>query len=76
MFGNILKCFFFIQQCAVFVKRQAIRKHITFETFKEFSERVKSTLYAMNTVLIDNIISSMDKRLQLIIQHKGKRTKY
>ena len=58
------------------LKRQAIRKHITFETFKEFSERVKSTLYAMNTVLIDNIISSMDKRLQLTIQHKGKRTKY
>ena len=58
------------------LKRQAIRKHITFETFKEFSERMKSTLYEMNTVLIDNIISSMDKRLQLIIQHKGKRTKY
>ena len=58
------------------LKRQAIRKHITFETFKEFSELVKSTLYAMNTVLIDNIISSMDKRLQLIIQDKGKRTKY
>ena len=40
------------------LKRQAIRNHITFETFEKFSaERLKFTLYTMNRDIIDNIIN-------------------
>ena len=58
------------------LKRQAIRNDITYETYEQFSERVKCTLYAMKSDVIDNTIASMNKRLQLITKHKGKRTKY
>ena len=58
------------------LKRQAIRNNITYETYEQFSERVKCTLYAMESDVIDNTIASMNKRLQLIAKHKEKRTKY
>ena len=58
------------------LKAQAIRKNLTYESFEQFSERVTCTLYGLSTVVIDNIICSMDKRLKLVIKSKGKRTKY
>ena len=57
------------------LNRQAIRNDITYETYEQFSERVKCTLYAMKSDVIDNTIASINKRLQLITKHKGKRTK-
>mgnify|MGYP000341487742 FL=1 len=58
------------------LQRQAIKNNITYETYEQFAERVKCTLYAMSSDTIDNIISSMNKRLRLIIGNNGKRTKY
>ena len=58
------------------LKAQAIRKNLTYESFEQFSERVKCTLYGLSTVVIDNKIRSIDKRLKLVIKSKGKRTKY
>lgn len=58
------------------LKIQAIRNNITYESYEQFSERVKSTLYAMSSDVIDSTISSMNRRIELIIKGKGKRTKY
>ena len=58
------------------LKKQARTRNITCETFEQFSERVKSTLYAVSSNVIDKIISSMYKRLDLISKTKGNRTKY
>ena len=58
------------------LQRQAIKNDITYETYKQFPERVKCTLYAMSSDTIDNIISSMIKRLRLIIGNNVKWTKY
>lgn len=58
------------------LQRQAIKNNITYETYEQFAERVKCTLYAMSSDTIDNIISSMNKRLRLIIGNNGKRTNY
>ena len=58
------------------LQRQAIKNNITYETYEQFAERVKCTLYAMSSDTIDNIIPSMNKRLRLIIGNNGKRTKY
>lgn len=58
------------------LERQALERNLTFETFSQFAERVKSTLYGMNHSVIDNIIRSMDKRMDLILKSKGNRTKY
>ena len=52
------------------LKAQAIRKNLTYESFEQFSERVKCTLYGLSTVVIDNIIRSMDKRLKQRQAHK------
>ena len=57
------------------LQRQAIKNNITYETYEQFAERVKCTLYAMSSDTI-NIISSMNKRLRLIFGNNGKRTKY
>ena len=58
------------------LRRQALQKNITFEGLDEFAKRVKSTLYGMKTDFIDNIISSMDKRMEHIVRSRGNRTKY
>ena len=58
------------------LQRQAIKNYITYEAYEQFTERVKCSLYAMSSDTIDNIISSMNKRLRLIIGNNGKRTKY
>ena len=58
------------------LKNQALRENITFESYEQLSERVKCTLYEMKSDVIDKIISTMYKRLQLIVKHKGMRTKY
>ena len=49
------------------LQRQAIKNNITYETYEQFAERVKCTLYAMSSDTIDNIISSMNKSLRLTI---------
>ena len=58
------------------LKRQAITLNITSETFQEFKQQVKTTLYSMRSEIVGNIIASMCKRIHLILQNRGRRTKY
>ena len=58
------------------LRLQALCRNLVYESYKQFSERVRSTLYRMSTCVIDNIVKSLHKRLYLIIKHKGKRIKY
>ena len=48
----------------------------TSESFQEFAQRVKSTLYSVRREIIDNTIGSMYKRLDLVLNSRGGRTKY
>ena len=58
------------------LRLQALRRKLVYESHKQFSECVRSTLYGMSTSVVDNIIKSLHKCLYLIIKHKGKRIKY
>ena len=54
----------------------AFEQKMTRETFNQYTARVKSTLYSMDKALIDNIIGSMCRRIDLIVKNEGTRTKY
>ena len=58
------------------LQKDALKKNITRESFEEFSKRVRQTILNIDTVTIDKIIASMNKRIDLIIIKKGGRTKY
>ena len=58
------------------LKTDAINNEITRETYMEFVERIKETMLQTSTSVIDNVIRSMNKRIDLIIKKKGERTKY
>ena len=58
------------------VEREALEKEITYESFNDFSKRVKLTFDSISKVIIDNIIGSMGKRIGIIIKNNGSRTKY
>ena len=58
------------------LEQDAIKYNITFETYEQFSERVKMTIRNLNTVIINKTIESMNSRMDLIIEKKGQRTKY
>ena len=66
----------FFHLCVKKLKKDANEKNITSETFKQFCRRVKQTLFNFPVEKIDDIISSMDKRVGLIIKSKGQRIKY
>ena len=50
--------------------------NITWESFQDFSKRVRETILRMDKAVIDTIIESMNKRIDLIISKKGGKTKY
>lgn len=56
--------------------KEALEKRITYETYEEFVGRVEQTLKATPVSIIDNIIGSMNKRIDMVIQRKGQRIKY
>lgn len=56
--------------------KQAIRHNIEYETFDEFKIRVIETLKHYSVSEIDNTIASMNKRIDMVIEKKGDRTKY
>ena len=58
------------------LKSDAIENKITKETYTEFVTRVKDTMLSTPIDLIDRIIYSMDKRIDLVITCKGQRIKY
>jgi len=58
------------------LEKQALRKQITYETFEDFSERVRKTMEKFSIFTINNIIESMNKRINKIIKKRGGRLKY
>ena len=44
---------------------EAFEQKITHETFNQYTARVKNTLYSMDKAVIDNIIVSMSRRIDL-----------
>ena len=52
------------------------RKNINYETFEQFSIRVKHTLENTPPKYIDKGIESMPKRMLMVIKSKGQRIKY
>jgi transposase len=58
------------------LRKDAIERNLSQETYDEFQERVISTIHSIPQHVIDNVISSTKKRLQHIINGGGKRTKY
>jgi len=55
---------------------QALQEKIEFETFEEFSKRIRSTLYKVPIQYINKTIDTMGSRIDMIIKAKGKRIKY
>lgn len=58
------------------LNKQAIERMMSYETFGDFSERVKKTMLEFDTAVIDNIIESMDKRITMVLKGKGNRIRY
>jgi len=58
------------------LKAEAIKKNITKETYAQFVNRIKRAFMAMPVVTINNLIESMPKRLGLVVESRGARTKY
>ena len=56
--------------------RQSFSGNITHETYEQFSSRVSQTFKLFPSESIDNIIESMDKRMNMIISRRGQRIKY
>lgn len=71
---NVIESLFHIVK--VILREQALKRNITYETFAEFSLRVMNTIKSLDHNLIDKTISSMSKRIDLIVGNKGLRTNY
>ena len=54
----------------------ALNQQITKETFSQFCARVKATLLNYSPEIIDRTITSMDRRIDMVIKSKGQRIKY
>ena len=55
----------------------ALKKNITYEqVFPDFCKRVEDTIRSPDKKIIDKMIETMQKRIELVIQRKGQRTKY
>ena len=58
------------------LKKDAMSKSITKETYDQFSKRVAQTLCGFPAETINNLITSMPKKMKLVLKQKGGRTKY
>ena len=58
------------------LKEQAVRNNITKETYEQFVVRARDILMNTPITVIDKIIDTMPKRMNMIIQKKGERLKY
>ena len=54
------------------LNRDALEQSITQESDRQFSDRVKETILSFPVATIDNIIESMDKRMNMIIKKRGR----
>ena len=58
------------------LNNEAIEKDTTDETFQSFSERVKRCMLSFRVKVIVKIISTMEKRTNMVLKTKGQRIKY
>ena len=58
------------------LRTQAFEKNINYETFEQFSLRIKHTLENTPTKYIDKNIESIPKRVFMVIKSKGQRIKH
>ena len=58
------------------LNNEAIEKDIVDETFQSFSEQVKRCMLSFPVEVINKIISTMDKRINMFLKAKRQRIKY
>lgn len=58
------------------LRQSAIADKIERESYSAFSQRVINTIYSVPIAQINTIIGSMNRRIDAILEHKGKRLKY
>ena len=58
------------------IEKDAIRKKIEKESFKEFARRAENIILSYPSQKIDKVIESMWRRIDAVIQRRGQRTKY
>ena len=58
------------------LKRQALQQQLRPETFEQFENRVISTFHSIPVETVNNLIRSMPKRIDMVINNKGKPIKY
>ena len=58
------------------LNKQAISENISNETKEEFATRAKDLMLSFPSEKIDKLITSMNKRIQMVIKSKGARIKY
>lgn len=58
------------------LRKEAIAKKITSESFNSFCQRVEATFYNISKRVVNNCIGSMPKRLDLVYETKGNRINY
>lgn len=58
------------------IRKDALQLDIKYESYQQFSERVKTALMNFPTDIIDRTIASMNKHIDDVIKLKGQRTKY
>jgi hypothetical protein len=58
------------------LKKDAIELKIENETYSQFCNRCVNTVMSFDKNIIDKTIASLPKRIDLVIQGKGQRTKY
>ena len=58
------------------LRHQVLENNIERESFQQFSLRVKATLYATKTSMVNSIISSYHNRLVKVILKKGGKIEY
>ena len=58
------------------LEQQVIDSQIVRETYQEFKIRAIKTLHNIPVDYVDNIITSMPKRINAVLQRNGYRTKY
>lgn len=58
------------------LRQDALTNRIEKETFKQFAERAQRICLSYSSDIIDKTIESMPRRINMVIQNKGQRTKY
>lgn len=58
------------------LENDALKKDITRETYEEFAQRVKDTVYNIPKELLNKTVESLPCRIEQIIKAKGRRLMY